>query len=56
MRGAEEHEMMDGCGAPTLEKAVAVEEGELRASGAVDAPATIACIDGERKCCFFEKP
>jgi hypothetical protein len=32
MWGVEERGMMNGCGAPTLEKAAAVEEGELRAS------------------------
>jgi hypothetical protein len=47
--GAEEHGMGAGCGAPTLEKVAAAGEGELRASDAVEALATVACVGEERK-------
>jgi hypothetical protein len=47
--GAEEHGMGARCGAPTLEKVAAAREGEPRASDAVDALATVACVGEERK-------
>jgi hypothetical protein len=42
--GAKERGMGAGCGAPTQEKAVAAGEGDLQASGAVDAPVTVTCV------------
>jgi hypothetical protein len=56
-QGAEERGMGPGCSAPTLEKATAAGEGELRARDAVDAPAAVTCVGDERKChCLLEKP